>query len=422
MFPDFRYLIHGLTGAWPPEWLALFKTFGLMVALAFIAASMVLIRELKRKEKEGLMQPTITTVEEGKPATTTEILLSVLGGFLLGYKAGGFFGHWQQIAPDPANYLFSAQGNLPAGILVAALLGYLKYREKKKAALAKPVTKKVATWPHQRIGEVVLIAAVAGIIGAKIFNALETWDQFIADPIGSLTSSAGLTFYGGFLAATAVFYFFAKKHKIRFAHLADAAGPAILLAYGLGRLGCQLSGDGDWGIYNSAYVTQADGTLTAAPKGETIAFLETTGAPHAFIAAPGWLPRSFVAQNYRHNVLNEGMRLPDCQGDYCAVLPVSVFPTPLYETVACVLLFSLLWSIRRKLRKPWQMFALFLIAMGVERFFVELIRVNTTYDLGIIQPTQAEIISTFLVLTGLILFFRSKKLAPEPMVSDGEKE
>lgn len=417
MFPDFRYLIHGLTGAWPPEWMALFKTFGLMVALAFIAASMVLIRELKRKEKAGLMQPTIHTVEEGKPATSSEILLSALGGFILGFKVGGFFGHWQEIAPDPASYLFSAQGNLLAGLAVGVLLGYLKYSGRKKAALPRPVQKKIATWPHQRIGEVVLIAAVAGIIGAKIFNALETWDQFIADPIGSLTSSSGLTFYGGFLAATAVFYFFAKKHKIRFAHLADAAGPAILLAYGIGRLGCQLSGDGDWGIFNSAYVTQADGTLTEAPRGEVISFLQGTGAPHAYVPAPGWLPRSFVAQHYPHNVINEGVRLQDCTGEYCSVLPVAVFPTPLYETVACVLLFLLLWSIRRKLKKPWQMFALFLIATGVERFFVELIRVNTTYDLGFIQPTQAEIISTLLVLTGVILFWRSSK-APLPATAD----
>jgi len=410
MFPDFRYLIHGITGAWPPEWMALFKTFGLMVALAFIAASMVLIRELKRKEAAGLMQPEVKTIEEGRPATTGDVLLSALGGFVLGFKVGGFFGHWQEIAPDPASYLFSTRGHLLAGIVVAALLGFLKYRDGKKATRTKPVTKKVAVYPHQRIGEVVLIAAVAGIIGAKVFNALETWDQFIADPIGSLTSSSGLTFYGGFLAATAVFYFFAKKHKIRFAHLADAAAPAILLAYGLGRLGCQLSGDGDWGIYNSAYVTQADGTLTEAPRGAVIPFLQQTQTQHAFVAAPGWLPRSFVAQNYAHNVLNEGMPVAGCTGDYCSVLPVAVFPTPLYETVACVLLFLLLWAVRKKLKKPWQMFALFLIAMGIERFFVELIRVNTTYDLGFIKPTQAEIISTLLVLTGIILFWRSSRL------------
>lgn len=409
MFPDFRYLLHGLTGAWPPEWLALFKTFGLMVAMAFIAASMVLIRELKRKEKAGLLQPTIQTIEEGKPATTTDILLSALGGFVLGFKAFGLFSNWQTVAPDPASFLFSAEGNLPAGILLGILMGFLKWNGKRKEALEKPTQKKVAIWPHQRIGEVVLIAAVAGIIGAKIFNALETWDQFVADPIGSLTSSAGLTFYGGFLAATAVFYFFAKRHKIRFAHLADAAAPAILLAYGVGRLGCQLSGDGDWGIYNSAYVTQADGTLSKAPMGTVVPYLQSPGAPHAYVAAPDWLPRSFVAQNYAHNVINEGIQLQNCQGDYCAVLPLGVFPTPLYETVACVLLFFLLWRIRKKLTKPWQMFALFLIAMGVERFFVELIRVNSTYDLGFIKPTQAELISTALVLTGVLLFWRSSK-------------
>ncbi|MBS1628662.1 MAG: prolipoprotein diacylglyceryl transferase [Bacteroidetes bacterium] len=340
MFPDFRYLVFGLTGYFPPDWVGLFKTFGALVAIAFLAATAVMIRELKRKEQDGLIGPS---------------------------------------------------------------------RNKKTGQ---------KLWPHQRISEIVMIAAVGGLVGAKIFNALETWQDFLNDPIGSLFSRSGLTFYGGLIVATAIFYYFARKNGIRFAHLCDAAAPAILLAYGIGRIGCQLAGDGDWGIYNSAYVTTADGSLREVPKTageEAIAFyhksqrIDTT---HRYTPA-GILPRWLVAQNYPRNVGNEGLRLADCPNpDYCAVLPIAVFPTPIYEAIACVALFFFLWSIRRKLKRPWQMFGLYLLVAGMERFLVELIRVNYKYDWGFIHPTQAEIISVCLVLLGSFLLLRRGKELP----------
>lgn len=348
MFPDFRYLIHGLFGVQPPEWLHIFKTFGLMVALAFIGATMVMVRELKRKEGQGLIKPQV----------------------------------------DPK--------------------------------------KKELVYPHQRISEIVMIAAIFGLIGAKIFNALETWSDFIKDPISNLFSPSGLTFYGGLITATAVFYYYARKHKIRFVHLCDAAAPAIMLAYGIGRMGCQLAGDGDWGIYNSAYVTQATGTALVRTAGPGDFKLNAATDEHGnpviygsrYVPGPAWLPRSFVAQNFPHNIIGEGRAIPGDTGEYHAVLPYGVFPTSLYEFFAGILLFGVMWSVRKRIKQPFHMFGLYLILAGIERFFVEQFRVNTKYDLGFIHPTQAEIISVVLMILGVCIFafyrFKPKAADEEP--------
>ncbi len=351
MFPDFRYLVYGLTGYFPPHWVGLFKTFGAMVALAFLAATWVMIRELRRKEGEGLIQP------------------------ITDKKTGG------------------------------------------------------KMWPHERISEIVMIAAIGGLIGAKVFNALETWQDFLRDPIGSLFSRSGLTFYGGLIVATAIFYYYAKKQKIRFAHLCDAAAPAIMVAYGIGRLGCQLAGDGDWGIYNSAYVSQSIQTANGEilTSGELKQISRSQGAAAVayysekfrgdtnllYAPAPIWMPRWLWAQNYPRNVGNEGIKLenPPNEEEYFRVLPVAVFPTPVYEAIVCVGLFFFLWSIRGRLKRPWQMFGVYLILTGAERFLVELIRVNYKYDWGFIHPTQAEIISVTLMLIGLLLLRRKSQAA-----------
>lgn len=418
MYPDFQYLLESLTGADMPAWLSIFKTFGFFVAIAFLAAAWTLSLELKRKERMGLLHPTETFIEVGKPATMSEYIWSIVSGFIIGFKVGGIFGNVDRVSPDPLGYIFSSEGNLLVGLLGAGLLFYLKYSEKKKQELPKPEQRKVVTHPHQRALEMLLIAAVSGMAGAKIFNAFETWDQFIADPIGSLFSSSGLTFYGGLIVATITLYFYSRKHKIPFQHLCDAAAPGLILAYGIGRLGCHFAGDGDWGIFNSAYITNPDGTLRAAAAGEfaqvaerlSTAYKDITVIPHLYAPAPSWLPDWLYGMNYAHNVNHDGILIQGCTGDYCAVLPVSVFPTPLYEFATCMMLFGILWALRTRLSLPLQLFGIYLIMNGLERFFVEKIRVNYKYDLGFIKPTQAEIISTVLVITGLVLlFFISKR-------------
>ena len=319
-------------------------------------------------------------------------------------------------------YLLSLNGNFIIGIVGAVVIGYSKYYEYKKQELPEPQTRQVAIYPHDLITEIVVVAAVGGLAGAKIFNAFETWDDFIKNPIHNLTSSSGLTFLGGLIMATICFYFYTRRHNIPFRHMCDAAAPGIMLAYGIGRLGCQFSGDGDWGIYNTAYVTNPDGALRSATAADNQYIAQMIGnTEHTFSTAPTWLPRWLFGMNYPHNVGHEGIPIHGCIGEYCSVLPVSVFPTPVYEAITCIILFFVLWSLRTKFTRTLQMFGTYLILVGIERFFVELIRVNYKYDWGFVHPTQAEILSVVLIITGacLLLFYKDKAVANSAMETAG---
>jgi prolipoprotein diacylglyceryltransferase len=109
---------------------------------------------------------------------------------------------------------------------------------------------------------------VFGILGAKLFDNLENWDRFIQNPIGNLLSPSGLTFYGGLICAAIAICWYAAKKGIKLWHLVDSAAPALMIAYAIGRIGCQVSGDGDWGIYNSAYVSDRPGHVVKATTGD----------------------------------------------------------------------------------------------------------------------------------------------------------
>lgn len=428
MYPDFQYLLQGLLGTPMPEWLGIFKTFGFFVAMSFLLAAWTLTLELKRKERQGLLLPQIKTTTVGKPATTADLIWTFIIGFILGFKVGGIFGHTAEVAPDPMGYLFSPAGNWWVGLLAGALMAYSRYAEKKKQALPEPKQVRQTIWPHQRVGEMVMLAAVGGIAGAKIFNAFETWEDFIANPIESLLSSSGLTFYGGLIVAATVLYYYSRKINIPFRHLCDAVAPGLMIAYGFGRLGCHFAGDGDWGIFNSAYISQANTALAlTGPEAFMPALHQHTSylanlanefggvqhIPHLYAPAPSWMPDWLYAMNFSYNVNNDGVPIPGCTGNYCAMLPVGVFPTSAWEAMACVILFGILWAIRKRINFGLHLFGIYLIMNGLERFLVEKVRVNFKYDWGFIHPTQAEIISAVLVIGGIcILLFYRKKNTP----------
>jgi prolipoprotein diacylglyceryltransferase len=290
----------------------------------------------------------------------------------------------------------------------------------------------VRIWPHDRVGDIVILGLVFGILGAKIFDNLENWDEFVKDPVGHLFSASGLTFYGGLIVAAIAICWYAYKKGVKLSHLTDAAAPALMIAYAVGRIGCQVAGDGDWGIYNSAYISDEKGHVREAGPGEFQAQLEknksfflngmvagdSTGkslsghnqtyasldlVPHASFKAPGFLPRWMLAYCYAKNVNEEGTVIPGDEDEHNRVLPLPVFPTPFYETIMCSLLFLLLWGIRKKVKTAGIMFAIYLILNGLERFLIEKIRVNTTYTISGFHPTQAELISSALVLAGIVM-------------------
>lgn len=424
MYPNLYYFLKEVFGV---EWegARFLNSFGFFVAIAFIAGAIVITKGLQRKEKQGLLQPKEEKRVFGKPATPGEILLNALLGFLMGYKIiGAFMSAGEGV--DPQEYIFSSQGSWGAGIFLALLFGGLKWYEKNKQKATKPEERMVRVWPHERVGDITVLAAIFGFGGAKIFHNLENWDDFVADPIGSLASFSGLTFYGGLICAAIAIIIYAKRKGISIRHLADAMGTALMLAYAIGRIGCQVSGDGDWGIPNSAYVADSTATVRLAEPGEFQKALQNNQTylqqefrgvklediPHASFKAPSFLPIWMVAYSYPNNVNSMGIRLAGCdQEQHCNYLPVPVFPTPFYETIVCLLFFGVLLFVRKRIKLAGGLFSLYLILNGVERFFVEKIRVNTKYHDLPFQPTQAELISIGLVILGIVLYFVSKNKA-----------
>ena len=233
---------------------------------------------------------------------------------------------------------------------------------------------------------------------------------------------SGLTMYGGLIVAGFMVIRYFRLHGLAVLPSMDSAAPGLMLAYAIGRIGCQVSGDGDWGIVNSAYLTNPNGTVAAATIDQVRSEIEghaafyahhfgsTETVPMKAIHAPSFLPEWMVAYAYPHNVNGVGMELTGCQdtfwGDHCAVLPLPVFPTPLYEVLVCGLFAALLWAIRKRLRVPGMFFAAYLMLNGFERFWIEKIRVNEPF-LGSI--TQAEVISTLLFLLGVAGFIWLKR-------------
>jgi prolipoprotein diacylglyceryltransferase len=128
-------------------------------------------------------------------------------------------------------------------------------------------------------------------------------------------------------------------------------------------------------------------------------------------AKPSFLPDWAWSYTYPHNVIEEGIPIPGCIGPFCSQLPQGVYPAPLFEALACIALFGVLWAVRKRLKLTGQMFSLYLILNGLERFAIEKIRVNVKMDLFGLHPTQAELIASLLMGAGLLLFIRQSRRA-----------
>jgi phosphatidylglycerol---prolipoprotein diacylglyceryl transferase len=219
----------------------------------------------------------------------------------------------------------------------------------------------------------VAIPSLAGIVGAKFYHVLETPGDLLADPFGQIFSQYGFAWFGGLLAGVAAFLWLAKRNKIPLLAMLDAGSSAAALGYGIGRIGCFLSGDGDYGIPTS---------------------------------------------------LPWGVSFPD------GLVPTTarVHPTPIYELLASCLIAWFLWRLGTKQlaaappgrqlpsetndpptadgAPPGYVFAAYLILTGVARFLVEFIRINPPSFLGL---TNAQLASLASILAGALVYSRVRK-------------
>jgi phosphatidylglycerol:prolipoprotein diacylglycerol transferase len=373
MYPDLSYIFHDLFGTPVDGGLSLIKTFGLLLVLAILTAAFFLNKELKRKATEGLFKPIPVKIIRGAGASNSEIISNGLWGLVLGLKIPHVISNYDKMLRDPSGVLLNIEGNWLLAILGAALFGGYTYWQGQRKKLPKPQEITKNTYPHDLIGPITMIAAVSGVVGAKVFAIIEDLPAFFDDPAGMFFSGSGLAIYGGLIGGFLGVSWYLRRKNIPIIHVLDAVAPALIIAYGVGRLGCHFSGDGDWGIEHLA-------------------------------AIPDWwfLPDWLWSYDYPRNVINEGVLMEGCTNRYCHKLAAPVYPTAFYETLMAFAIFGILWFLRKRITIPGMLFFIYLIFNGLERFWIEKIRVNIDYDFLGMKVTQAEVISVVLFLIGVV--------------------
>jgi phosphatidylglycerol:prolipoprotein diacylglycerol transferase len=214
-----------------------------------------------------------------------------------------------------------------AGFIVAAAVLARHLKE-----LGKPVD-----WAY----EVIFAGLVGGVIGSRVDYLLQNWDEVSDDFFGNLFSGSGLVWFGGLVGGAVGVVLWAWRRGFLGLQLLDVCAVPLALGYAVGRLGCQLSGDGDYG--------------------------EKSDLPWAMSYPDGTVPTTD-----------------------------EVHPTPIYESVTVGLIALGLWRLRGRLA-PGAVFALYLVAVGLERLLVEFIRRNDDLALGL---TLAQLLSMALIAAG----------------------
>ncbi len=233
-------------------------------------------------------------------------------------------------------------------------------------------------------GQITIICLVGGVVGSKLFSVVENWSDFMHDPRGQLLSPAGLTFYGGFLIAMGWVFMYVKRKGLRFALFADMIAPTVLLAYGIGRIGCQLAGDGDYGIPSQLPWAMSYPQGTAKP---------TYALADYFKVHPIERESLHYDSLASISVGTDGMGSRITRFDEI----VRVHPAPVYETLFCAIAFYFIWKYRKRFDgEIGKVFSITIVVMGFERLMIEFIRINPLY-LGL---SMAQWISVGLIAVG----------------------
>lgn len=217
--------------------------------------------------------------------------------------------------------------------------------------------------------EVIVAAGIGGFVGARINYLIEHWSEVSPDLWHHLISGIGFTWYGGLLGGFLAVVAWSLIRKVPVGVVANATAPAVALGYAIGRVGCQLAGDGDYG----------------KPSGLPWAM----GYPHGTVPTP------------------PGVR---------------VQPTPIYEILIMLVVTYVLWRLAKGRRSGWWTFGWLLVLAGIERFFIEFLRRNPVVAFGLTEPQLVSIVS-LVVGVILILVYRKRPaemaLPPGQMAGDG---
>lgn len=218
----------------------------------------------------------------------------------------------------------------------------------------------------------VLWGAVAAIVGSRIYDIFDNLSSYLADPWSMIFSGSGFVYFGGLLGGIIASFFIARHYKIPWLTLADMCSPALILGHAIGRFGCQLSGDGDWGLPSNLPWAMA--------------------YPNAIV---GWNAQTVLKLDASNNLVS---------GFYPGV---RVHPAPVYESILYALVFLVLWSLRKKAfveQSEGRLFSIYLVLAGASRFVAEFVRINPRLLMGL---SEAQLISVAMMVIGMIGYYWS---------------
>ena len=209
--------------------------------------------------------------------------------------------------------------------------------------------------PVDWVYEMVFAALIGGLVGSRIDYLIQNWDQVSDDILGNIFSGSGLVFFGGLFGGAIGVIIWALRRGVLSWELADSAAVPIAIGYVVGRVGCQLSGDGDYG-------TKSD-------------------LPWAMAYPDGTVPTTD-----------------------------EVHPTPVYETFAMGFATLVLWHLRDRFA-PGVLFGIYLVIVGVERFLIELIRRNDSVVAGLTTP---QLVGVAVAALGAAIIITRRRTALRP--------
>jgi phosphatidylglycerol:prolipoprotein diacylglycerol transferase len=216
---------------------------------------------------------------------------------------------------------------------------------------------------------IVVWGAIGGLAGARLYDVILNWPAYMSHPASIIFSGAGFVWYGGLIGGIISTWAVAKYYRVSFLTVADLCAAPLVLGMAFGRLGCQLSGDGDWGLPSRLPWAMA--------------------YPRAIV---GWSQETVLKLDSHDNLVS-------------GFFPgVRVHPTPIYEAILYVGSFCFLWSIRKKAALEGELLYLYLILAGAARFMVEFVRINPRVLWGL---SAAQIISLFMIAAGTLAWYLS---------------